>query len=63
MLYDYLQQASEVSQVFVTTHSPIILDVVDVENDVVFVVNRIDGKTDVKRMGEVEAAQNLIVRL
>ncbi|MCI5120866.1 MAG: hypothetical protein D3908_06700 [Candidatus Electrothrix sp. AUS4] len=65
MLYDYLRQASEVSQVFVTTHSPIILDVVDVENDVVFVVNRVDGKTDVKRMADtqLEPVRKSLLRL
>jgi predicted ATPase len=50
MLYDYLLQAAEVSQVFVTTHSPIVLDVVDTERDVIMVVNRIDGKTDVRNL-------------
>ncbi len=54
MIYDYLKQASEVSQVMVTTHSPIILDVVDVERDVVLVVNRIDAKTDIRKAGEKE---------
>ena len=50
MIYDYLQQASGVSQVMVTTHSPIILDVADVDRDVVLVVNRVEGKTDVKEV-------------
>ena len=52
MLYDYLKQASTVSQVIVTTHSPIMLDLVDHEKDVVFVVNRRDGKTDVRRVDD-----------
>jgi predicted ATPase len=65
MLYDYLRQASEVSQVFVTTHSPIILDVVDVENDVVFVVNRVDGKTDVQKITgrQLEPVRKSLLRL
>jgi predicted ATPase len=52
MLYEYLQQASEVSQIFVTTHSPIILDVVDVEKDAIFVVSRIYGKSDIRKIGD-----------
>jgi len=65
MLYDYLKQASEVSQVMVTTHSPIILDVVDVDRDVILVVNRIDGKTDVKRVAEaqLEPVRRSLLRL
>jgi len=59
MIYDYLKQAGEVSQIMVTTHSPIILDVVDVARDVILVVNRINGKTDVKMVGK---AQLQIVR-
>jgi len=50
MIYDYLRQTSEVSQVLITTHSPIMLDVVDVEHDAIFVVNRISGKTDIKQV-------------
>jgi predicted ATPase len=50
MIYDYLKQASAVSQVILTTHSPIMLDVLNVEEDAVFVVNRKDEKTDVKRV-------------
>ena len=48
LLYDYLRQASEASQVIFTTHSPIVLDVVDVERDRVFVVDRRDGVTLVR---------------
>jgi predicted ATPase len=54
MLYEYLKQASEVSQIFVTTHSPIILDVVDVEKDAIFVVSRCDGKTDIRKIGDAQ---------
>jgi len=49
MLYDYLRQSSEVSQILLTTHSPIILDVLDLERDAVFVVQRVNGITDVKK--------------
>jgi predicted ATPase len=54
MIYDYLQQASEVSQIFVTTHSPVILDVIDVEKDSIFVVSRAKGKTDIQRMTDAQ---------
>lgn len=54
MLYDYLQQASEVSQIIVTTHSPIILDVVDYNKAFIFVVNRNTGKTEVKKVSEAQ---------
>ena len=50
MVYDYLVQASEVSQVIITTHSPIILDVADIERDHVCVVERSDGQTAVRRV-------------
>lgn len=56
MLYDYLQQAGEVSQIFVTTHSPVILDIVGFDRDVIFVVNRVDGKTDVRQVTESHLA-------
>ena len=52
MLYDYLNQASELAQVIVTTHSPIILDVLDIDRDVVYVVNREDGVTSLKRVAQ-----------
>ena len=65
MLYDYLQQADEVSQIFVTTHSPVILDVVDVEKDIVFVVERIDGKTNVKKVddSQLKPVRDSLLRL
>jgi predicted ATPase len=50
MLYDYMKQASEVSQVIFTTHSPIILDVVDVDTDLLFSVDRTDGVTSVRQL-------------
>lgn len=65
MLYDYLKQTSEVSQVIITTHSPIFLDVVDLEKDNIFVVNRVEGKTNVKRVTErqLEPARKRLLRL
>ena len=56
MLYDYMKQASEVSQVIFTTHSPIILDVVDVDTDLLFAVDRIDGITSVRRLTDEQLA-------
>ncbi len=50
MLYDYLRQSSEVSQILLTTHSPIILDVLNIERDAVFVVQRVSGITHVKKV-------------
>ena len=65
MLYDYLKQASEVSQVIITTHSPVILDVVDYDRDVVMVVNRTDRKTDVRQITEtqLEPVRKSLLRL
>jgi len=65
MLYDYLQQAGEVSQVLVTTHSPILLDVVDCDRDVILVVKRIEGKTDVRKVTEaqLEPVRKSLLRL
>jgi len=54
MLYEYLRQASEVSQIFVTTNSPIILDVVDVRNDAIFVVSRANGKTNIHKISDAQ---------
>ena len=45
-----LMQASERSQVVVTTHSPQFMDLVDAED--VRVVQRVDGATTVGRMAE-----------
>ncbi len=50
MLYDYLLQASEGSQVLVTTHSPLIIDVVDIERTSLLVVERRDGVTSVRKI-------------
>ena len=56
MLYDYLVQASEVSQIIITTHSPIILDVADLERDQIIVVDRHDGQTSMKRVSNEQLA-------
>ncbi len=56
MVYDYLVQASEVSQVLITTHSPIILDVADIKKDQVFVVERGNGQTAVRRVSDQQLA-------
>ncbi|PRQ06711.1 AAA family ATPase [Enhygromyxa salina] len=50
MLYHYLRQASDLSQILVTTHSPIILDVVDLGHDSLIVVNRSNGMTGAQRV-------------
>ncbi|NOZ93656.1 MAG: AAA family ATPase [Acidobacteria bacterium] len=65
LLYDYLRQAASVSQVLVTTHSPILLDLLDVDQDTIFVVNRIDGKTNVKRVGDdqIKPVRNSLLSL
>ncbi len=65
MLYDYLRQASEVSQVILTTHSPIMLDVANVERDAIFVVNRVSGKTSIKQALEeqLEPVRKSLLRL
>ena len=56
MLYDYLVQASEISQVIITTHSPIILDVADVERDHIIAVERRDGQTNMRRVSNQQLA-------
>ena len=56
LVVDYLRQAAEVSQVIVTTHSPVFLDVLDVDRDAIFVVERREGKTDARRAGEEHLA-------
>lgn len=65
MLYDYLLETSEVSQVFVTTHSPLLLDVVDLDHATILVVNRVDGKTGVRKMEDkhLESVRDNLLRL
>jgi predicted ATPase len=57
LLYDFLHQASRVSQVLVTTHSPDLLDLIDAED--VRVVLRGPGGTTVAPMS---SAQRAVVR-
>lgn len=54
MIYDHLREAREVSQLFVTTHSPEILDEVDVRSEDLFVVERREGVTQIRQAGELE---------
>jgi predicted ATPase len=65
LLYDYLRQSSEVSQVLITTHSPIVLDLLDIDRDALFVVERIDGKTEVRRVSarQVEPVRKQLLSL
>ena len=56
MVYDYLLQASEVSQILLTTHSPIILDVADVDKVSIAMVDRRDGKTLVRTVSPEQLA-------
>lgn len=57
LVFDYLQQASAVSQVLVTTHSPELLDLL--EPKYVRVVQRCEGITQVTRM---DPSQEAVVR-
>lgn len=54
LLYDYLREASERSQVLVTTHSPDLLALVDAES--IYVVERKEGVTTVGQMAEAQRA-------
>ncbi len=57
LVYDYLVAASDSSQVVFTTHSPELLDLIDIEN--VRVVQRVNAATQVK---EVSDSQRCMVR-
>ncbi len=65
LVYDYLRQASEISQVLVTTHSPHLLDLLDPERDVIYLVQAMDGKTEVRRLSEehLEPVRSSLFRL
>ena len=52
LIFDYLQEASHRSQVIVTTHSPILLDLLSVDQARVFVVQRQDSATSVVPLSE-----------
>lgn len=47
LIYDYLREASSRSQIFVTTHSPILLDHLDLDDSTVFIVQRGGGVSSV----------------
>jgi predicted ATPase len=57
LLYDYLRATSRRCQLILTTHSPDLLDMLDMED--VRVVDRVDGAS---RVGGVDEAQRLVVR-
>ncbi len=52
LLYDYLSEASQRSQIFVTTHSPVLLDHIDVDYCRVFVVGRGEHGTEVRPLSD-----------
>lgn len=52
LIFDFLREASERSQVLVTTHSPILLDLVDVDAEQVFIVQKEDLVTTVLTLPE-----------
>ncbi len=51
VIWDFFLQAAEVSQILVTTHSPALLDAIDVERVRLFSVERRGGRTAVRRVG------------
>lgn len=52
LIFDFLSEASRRSQVLVTTHSPVLLDLLSLENARVFVVQRQDAVTRVMLLPE-----------
>ncbi len=52
LLYDYLLEASERSQILVTTHSPLLLDYLDLKDARVFVTQRQESGTTVTPLSE-----------
>lgn len=52
LVFDFLNEASSRSQVLVTTHSPILLDLVDVDEAQVFVVEKRDSVTTATPLSE-----------
>ncbi len=52
LIYDYLSEASVRSQILVTTHSPLLLDYLDLEKSRVFVVQRNNAVTSVHALSE-----------
>lgn len=56
LLYDYCKEASKRSQVLVTTHSPVLLDLVDLQDASVFVVARGEGGTGAQPLADHQRA-------
>jgi predicted ATPase len=52
LIMDYLRQASKRSQILLTTHSPLLLDHVDVDQDAIYVARRMDGETRIHRVSD-----------
>lgn len=52
LVHDYLAEASDRTQVAFTTHSPELLDLIDIDN--VRVVQRVEGATQVNRVSETQ---------
>ncbi len=52
LIYDYLNEASARSQILVTTHSPLLLDYLDIEKSQVFVVQRDRAVTSVHALSD-----------
>ncbi len=65
LIYDYLHEASERAQIFVTTHSPILLDYINLDNSSVFVVQRDAAVTSVRPLSEQnkDAVRNNLLTL
>lgn len=56
MVYEHLAEASDQTQILMTTHSPVLLDVVDLERASLFAVERRDGETRVERVADTNLA-------
>jgi predicted ATPase len=52
LIYDFLSEASERSQIFVTTHSPILLDYINLDRAKVFVVQKENGVSEIKSISK-----------
>ncbi len=54
LLYDYIQQAAQTSQIILTTHSPVLLDVLDLDQTDIFVVTRQQGETQIVKLTDAQ---------
>ncbi len=52
LIFDYVRQGTARSQVFITTHSPILLDLVDVEQDTILAVERRGSVTHIAAVSD-----------